>query len=195
MNLSNGGYSGQVHSKIDNNQVDSARLASDDVVICPACGGENPIDAIFCSHEHDHQPCLKALGEFKYVLEEFRSERSGLERLADKITKFVGHTYFIIFHMFWFTLWFVANSGLVGSLRIFDEYPYSLLGIILGIEAVFIAGFLLISQNHQNAYADKCAQLDYEVNIRTYRKLLELDKRLNGIQGKSFGTYQEEVES
>jgi uncharacterized membrane protein len=119
-----------------------------------------------------------ALGEFKYVLEEFRAERNGLERLADKITKFIGNTYFVVLHMFWFTLWFVANSGLVGSFRIFDEYPYSLLGIILGIEAVFITGFLLIYQNYQNSYAEKCAPLDYRVNIQTYRKLLELEKRL-----------------
>jgi uncharacterized membrane protein len=81
--------------------------------------------------------------------------------------------------MLWFIIWFIANSGLVGPIGIFDEYPYSLLGIILGIEAVFITGFLLISQNHQNAYADKCAQLDYEVNIRSYRKLLELEKQLH----------------
>lgn len=178
MNPSNDAPDGQVHLSLNSKQMESGALTGDNVVICPACGGENASDAIFCSHEHARQPCLKALGEFKYVLEEFRAERNGLERLADKITKFVGYTYFVIFHMFWFTLWFVANSGLVGSLRIFDEYPYSLLGIILGIEAVFITGFLLISQNYQNAYAEKCAQLDYEVNIRTYRKLLELEKRL-----------------
>lgn len=161
-----------------NNEGDLGVESSKDVLICPACGGENPSDAIFCNHEHEHKPCLKALGDFKYVLEEFKAERSGIERLADRITEFVGQTYFVILHMVWFTFWIFANSGLVGSVRIFDEYPYSLLGIILGIEAVFITGFLLISQNYQNAYAEKCAKLDYEVNIRTYRKLLELEKRL-----------------
>jgi uncharacterized membrane protein len=44
---------------------------------------------------------------------------------------------------------------------------------------VFITGFLLISQSHQAAYSEKRAELDYEVNIRTYRKVLELEKNLN----------------
>jgi hypothetical protein len=33
-------------------------------VICPACGGENPADAVFCANSSRH----KALGGFKYVL-------------------------------------------------------------------------------------------------------------------------------
>jgi uncharacterized membrane protein len=53
-----------------------------------------------------------------------------------------------------------------------------LLGIILAIEAVLITGFLLISQNHQYNYSEKRAELDYEINIRSYRKLIELEKRL-----------------
>lgn len=152
----------------------------EDIIICPACGGENPGDAIFCNHEHGNQPCHKALGEFKYVLEEFMAERSRIERLADQVTQFVGQPNFVIVHVLWFIIWILANSGLLGYFQIFDEYPYSLLGIILGIEAVLITGFLLISQNHQNVYADKCAQLDYEINIRSYRrKLLELEKRFD----------------
>lgn len=151
------------------------------IIICPACGGENPDDAIFCGNHE----CHKALGEFKYVLEELQAQKNWIEKLADKVTGFIAKPHFIIFHMLWFTIWILANEGYLGHLPNFDEYPYSLLGIILAIEAVFITGFLLISQNHQANYSEKRAELDYEVNIRSYRKLVELEKRLDSMEAQA----------
>lgn len=49
------------------------------------------------------------------------------------------------------------------------------------LEAIFITGFLLISQNRQNAHADKRAELDYEVNVRTYREIHEIDAMLRTV--------------
>jgi uncharacterized membrane protein len=160
------------------------------IIICPACGGENPEDAVFCAN---HQ-CHKALGEFKYVLEELQSKKNWVEKLADKVTNFIAKPHFIFIHVAWFALWILANKGYLGHIPNFDEYPYSLLGIILAIEAVFITGFLLISQNHQANYSEKRAELDYEVNIRSYRKLIELERRLDSIQCNSSEIYQD-VES
>jgi len=144
-------------------------------LICPACGGENPADAVFCGNH----ACHKALGEFKYVLEELMASKNWLERLADRISQFVSQPQFIILHVLWFAVWILANEGYIASIQSFDAYPYGLLGIILAIEAILITGFLLISQNYQYDYAEKRAELDYEINIRSYRKLLELEKRLS----------------
>ena len=49
------------------------------------------------------------------------------------------------------------------------------------LEAIFITGFLLIGQNRQNAHADKRAELDYEVNVRTYREIHEIDAMLRTV--------------
>jgi hypothetical protein len=46
-------------------------LDQDSIIFCPACGGENPADAVFCGNHS----CHKALGEFKYVLEELNHPR------------------------------------------------------------------------------------------------------------------------
>ena len=159
---------------------DLSKEAREGFIICPACGGENPEDAVFCGSPH----CHKALGEFKYVLEELQAAKNWIERLADKVTDFISKPYFIIFHMLWFSVWILANVGFFGPIPNFDEYPFSLLGIILAIEAVLITGFLLISQSRQYAYSDKRAELDYEVNIRSYRKLMELEKRLDSMLTK-----------
>lgn len=144
------------------------------VIICPACGGENPADAVFCGNH----ACHKALGEFKYVLEELMVGKSWLERMADRVTLFVSRPQFIVLHLVWFAVWILANEGYIEAVKRFDEYPYGLLGIILAVEAILITGFVLISQHYQYDYSEKRAELDYEINIRAYRKLIELEKRL-----------------
>ena len=72
----------------------------------------------------------------------------------------------------------ILNSGALVAGVVFDAYPYSLLGIILAIEAILITSFVLISQNRQNAHQDQRAELDYEVNVKAYRKLGEIQAAL-----------------
>jgi uncharacterized membrane protein len=143
-------------------------------MVCPACGGTNAPDAVFCANA----ACHKALGEFRYVKEELDAETRWFERLADRISGFIGKPHFIAVHVFWLTVWVAINTGLLAIIHRFDDYPFELLGILLSIEAIFITGFLLISQNRQNAHADKRAELDYEVNVRTYREINEIDTML-----------------
>ena len=145
-----------------------------DVVICPACGGANAPDAVFCANP----ACHKALGEFRYVREEIRAETRWHESIAERVASFIGKPHFFVVHAVWFLLWVALNTGLVAMLQRFDDYPFSLLGILLSIEAIFITGFLLISQNRQSAHADKRAELDYEVNVRTYREIREIGSML-----------------
>src|SRR5262249_13333112 len=81
-------------------------------------------------------------------------------------------------HAVWFGVWVALNTGLVMLLHPFDAYPFGLLGIILSVEAIFITGFILISNNRQSEHADKRAELDYEVNVRTYREISAIDGKL-----------------
>ncbi len=143
-------------------------------IICPVCRCENPHDAVFCGNAE----CHKALGEFRYVIEELAAQSTFLERLADKVTAFTGRPHFVTLHVLWFVAWIILNSGAIVALAVFDAYPYSLLGIILAIEAILITSFVLISQNRQNAYQDQRAELDYEVNVRSFRKLGEIEAAL-----------------
>lgn len=144
-------------------------------IICPVCNGENPPDAVFCGNP----ACCKALGEFRYVREELPSRWH--ERTADRVAGFVGRPQFLAVHAIWFLLWVAVNTGAFALVARFDDYPFGLLGIILSIEAIFITGFLLISQNRQSTHADKRAELDYEVNVRTYREIHEIDTMLRAI--------------
>jgi uncharacterized membrane protein len=137
---------------------------------CPACGTLNPKDDVFCDN------CHKALGEFRFVREEVLASATWHEQVAEQVTQFIGKPYFLVTHILWFLFWVLVNTGAFAVIQRFDSYPFSLLGILLSIEAIFITGFLLISQNRQNVFADKRAELDYEVNVRTYRRLNDIEE-------------------
>lgn len=146
------------------------------MIPCPACGGENTSEAIFCAH------CDKALGPFRYVKEELSAQLTYHEKVADRVTDFIGRPHFVVVHVVWFALWILGNAGIFAMGRQFDTYPYNLLGLVLAIEAIFITGFILITQNRQQVEAEKYAELDYEVNVRSYREIGEVKKMLEEIQ-------------
>jgi uncharacterized membrane protein len=154
-------------------------------VICPACTTVNAPEAIFCSNS----ACHKALGDFPYVRETLQARLKWHERLADRVSAFVGTPYFLLIHAIWFIIWMVVNamSGLA-----FDQYPFNLLAILLGIEAIFVTGFLLINSKRQTERAELRNEIDYEVSVKTYRRLGELttmmrslSQRLDRIEGQS----------
>jgi uncharacterized membrane protein len=144
---------------------------------CPACGGPNTLDAVFCADTR----CHKALGAFRYVREELESEARWHEALAQRVVTAIGRPQFLGVHLLWFVAWVVLNTGVVVMVRRFDAYPFGLLAIILSMETIFITGFVLISQNRQSAYDGKRAELDYEVNVLTYRKLHEIEATLQTV--------------
>ncbi|HLE56612.1 MAG TPA: DUF1003 domain-containing protein [Rhodothermia bacterium] len=49
---------------------------------------------------------------------------------------------------------------------------------------MFITGFVLISQNRQSAHADKRAELDYEVNVRTFRDIQPIKAMLGRLEDR-----------
>ena len=53
------------------------------------------------------------------------------------------------------------------------------------MEAILITSFLLISQNRQNVHAEKRPELEYEVNVRSYRKIRDLQDILEAIANRS----------
>ena len=87
-------------------------------------------------------------------------------RTADGITTFAGSMRFVYIHIGWFGAWIAVNVGLAGLGWEFDKFPFGLLTMIVSLEAIFLATFVMISQNRQAARTDLRSQLDFENNIR-----------------------------
>jgi uncharacterized membrane protein len=111
------------------------------------------------------------------------NQRTREERLADSITTFSGRMYFVYFHIVWFGIWIPINLGFFG-MQPFDPFPFGLLTMIVSLEAIFLATFVLISQNRLSAEADRRADLDLQIGLLTEHELTRVLNMLDAIQDK-----------
>jgi len=83
------------------------------------------------------------------------------DRTALMITGFIGSIRFIFIHLFVFASWIFVNSGLIPSIR-FDP-SFSILAIIISMEAIFLSTFVLINQNRMVKINARQADLSLQV--------------------------------
>ena len=104
-------------------------------------------------------------------------------RIADSITDFTGSMAFVYVHIIWFALWILLNVGLIHIpyLSEFDKFPFSLLTMIVSLEAIFLSTFVLISQNRLAAASEKRAELDLQVNLLAEQKATKVLEMLDQI--------------
>jgi uncharacterized membrane protein len=95
-------------------------------------------------------------------------------KLADKITEFSGSMGFVYLHTVWFGLWIGMNEGWFGRQFAFDPYPYGLLTMIVSLEAIYLATFIMISQNIFGKKAELRAEHEYEINLKAEKEVAEI---------------------
>lgn len=108
-------------------------------------------------------------------------ERSAAEYLSDIITRITGSIGFVVFHVALFAFWFAVNLEFIPDVRAFDPFPFGILTLIVSSEGVFLAIFILISQNRITRQADRRAHLDLQINLLTEREItlmLRMQKKL-----------------
>jgi uncharacterized membrane protein len=129
-------------------------------ITCPACRSLDALDGA-----EDGQlftPVIAARNEKTIV----RSLQHAQDHAADRVTAFAGSLNFVYIHSVWFAIWIAINVGLLGAAFKFDEFPFGLLTMIVSLEAIFLATFVMVSQNRQAARSDVRSQLDFENNVR-----------------------------
>ena len=121
-----------------------------------------------------------AIAEMQRKITEARSFGS---RIADAITDFTGSMAFVYVHVIWFAVWIMLNVGLIHIPHVseFDKFPFSLLTMIVSLEAIFLSTFVLISQNRLAAASEKRAELDLQVNLLAEQKATKLLEMLDQI--------------
>jgi uncharacterized membrane protein len=109
--------------------------------------------------------------------------RSVQDLLADAITALSGRMIFVHVHLVWFGVWILLNTGRLG-VRPFDPFPYGLLTMIVSLEAIFLATFVLISQNRLGQEAEHRADLALHIGLLTEHELTRVLQMLDVIQDK-----------
>lgn len=97
--------------------------------------------------------------------------RSAGEKVSDFFVSLMGSMPFLVFHVVWFVIWFSVNLGLIPGITPFDPFPFGILTLIVSAEGVFLAIFILISQNRMTRQSDKRAHLDLQVSILSEQEM------------------------
>ena len=112
------------------------------------------------------------------------ASRSSADRMSDAITRVAGSAPFVVVHVLWFTVWIVVNTHLVPEVPAFDPYPFSFLTLVVSLEAIFLAIFVLMSQNRAARLADRRAHLDLQVDLLAERELTVMLHMLRALCAK-----------
>ncbi|HEX5362951.1 MAG TPA: response regulator [Gallionella sp.] len=110
-------------------------------------------------------------------------EQGSQDRLANAMTSFAGSMAFFYVHIAWFLIWFVLNTGHLG-ITPFDPYPYGFLTMVVSLEAIFLATFVLISQNLLARETERLTDLGLHTGLLTEHELTRVLQMLSAIQDK-----------
>jgi len=110
-------------------------------------------------------------------------EQSLQDRIANGMTYFSGSMGFFYLHIMWFGFWFLLNTGHLG-IAPFDPYPYGFLTMVVSLEAIFLATFVLISQNLLAKETERLTDLGLHTSLLTEHELTRVLQMLHAIQCK-----------
>lgn len=82
-------------------------------------------------------------------------QSSFADKIADKVSGFVGSWSFLGIHIVWFTIWIVFRV---------EPFPYGLLTMIVSLEAILLSTIIMISQTRAGDRDRVQAQHAYAVN-------------------------------
>jgi uncharacterized membrane protein len=106
--------------------------------------------------------------------------RSKAEQVSDWIACTAGSGPVLLLHVVWFVVWVMVNAGVVG-IRPFDPFPFPFLTMTVSLEAIFLALFVLASQNRLTRQADKRSHLDLQIDLLAEREMTAVLQLLQDI--------------
>ena len=108
-------------------------------------------------------------------------KRTSAERLSDWITLQAASGWSMLAHAIWFAAWIAINNNWVPAIAPFDKFPFQLLTSIVSLEAIFLALFVLASQNRLGKQSDLRANLDLQIDLLAEREMTAVLQLLKDI--------------
>ena len=122
--------------------------------------------------------------------------RSSGEKISEFLVSLIGSMPFLGFHVVWFAAWLIVNLNAIPGVAPFDPFPFGILALLVSSEGVFLAIFILISQNRMTRQSDKRAHLDLQVSMLIEQEMtmmLRMQHRLCEHFGVEVDTVKEEA--
>ena len=112
------------------------------------------------------------------IKEEEKNIKFG-DRVADKITKFVGSWTFILGFSSFLIIWIMINLYMLDNL---DPYPFILLNLVLSCIAALQAPVIMMSQNREAKRDSLRSKNDYRTDLKSELILEELHNKIENIE-------------
>jgi uncharacterized membrane protein len=116
--------------------------------------------------------------------EEHNQKRTLSDRIADRIGDFSGSMGFVVLHIILFGGWILINLGVLPISHRFDPFPFMLLSMVVGLEAIFLSTFVLMKQKRMSQRDDVRAHLDLQVNLLAEREMTVMLQMLAAISDR-----------
>jgi uncharacterized membrane protein len=107
--------------------------------------------------------------------------RSKAEQISDWIVRTAGSGMVLALHVVWFGVWVAMNIGVMHGVQPFDPFPFPFLTMTVSLEAIFLALFVLASQNRLARQSDKRSHLDLQIDLLAEREMTAVLQLLQDI--------------
>jgi uncharacterized membrane protein len=128
--------------------------------------------------------------------EEFLARRTAAERVGDSLGSFVGSLLFIVIHAVWFGLWVLVNTTQFLQVPHFDPVPFPLLDVVVAVEAIFLASFIVMRQSRLSRRSDERDHLILQVLLLAEKEVtavLQIERQLAARSGLTELATDEEI--
>jgi uncharacterized membrane protein len=139
------------------------------------------VDSVDASQSRDVPALEENVEAIKRWEQSLLHARTRAEQLSDWITATAASGPVLAVHVVWFTVWIAANCGLLPGVAPFDPFPFPFLTMMVSLEAIFLALFVLASQNSLARLSDKRAHLDLQIDLLAEREMTAVLQLLQDI--------------
>jgi uncharacterized membrane protein len=113
--------------------------------------------------------------------QEFLSQRTSVERVADAIATFVGTVPFVAIQLGGVMGWVLVNLGFIPGVKPFDPFPFILLALVVTAEGVLLTTFVLMKQNRMSKRAEQRDQLNLQINLLAEKEITTILEMLRAV--------------
>lgn len=107
-------------------------------------------------------------------------QRSTLaELIAGLVSAWAGSLPSVVLHVAVFGIYTLVNLSFIKWVGVFDPYPFGLLSVVVGMECLFLAMFVLAAQNRQYRRDSIRSDVEFETNINAELKIAHLHEKID----------------
>lgn len=136
---------------------------------------QNHVSFVKSLFGENEEPQRKILRSIKAKAD---AKRTNMERMADWMTSRFGSLTFLLANALFFAFWIFINTNQIKRISPFDPFPFNLLTTFVSLEAIFLAIFVLISQNRNSKVDDLREETHLQINLIAEKEITKLMKMM-----------------